>query len=258
MIAKPCGPRTGRSAPLIVALGLVGTLWGLSPTARAGDFQVYSPNVVKGEKEVELRGFNSWGTNADSGADRAARFAVAYSPTEYWATELYVNAEREPGESLKVEEYEWENRFQFTPQGKYWADLGLLSELEIPRFSEDPYELKVGPILAKDFGRLTAQLNLLAGRQFGNNAESGVALSYRARLQYRYDRRLSPLIEAYGQPAGKISAPGRPREQVGGGVTGMLMLGDGENLRYSTVLLFGATDSAADTTAVMRLEYEFF
>lgn len=256
MIAKQKGPWTGRIPGILAAIGLAGMT--LSVAARAGDYQVYSPNVVKGEKELEFRGFNSWGTHAGGGADRAARFAFSYSPTDFWATELYVNAEREPGESLKVEEYEWENRFQLTPQGKYWADVGLLSEMEIPRFSHDPYEWKLGPTFAKDFGRFTTQLNLLVARQFGHNPAPGVALSYRARLQYRYDRRISPLIEAYGQPAGTLSAPNQPRQQIGGGLTGVLVLGHGDNLRYSGVLLFGANHRAADTTAVARLEYEFF
>lgn len=242
----------------VAVLGFVGAVAGVPASAQAGDYQVYSPNVVKGEKEVELRGFNSWGTNKHSGADKAARFAVGYSPTDYWATELYVGAEREPGESLKVEEYEWENRFQLTPQGKYWADMGLLSEVEIPRFSHDPYEVKVGPTFAKDFGRFTAQLNLVAAHQYGTNAEPGVELSYRSRLQYRYKRLISPIIEAYGQPVGKIGAWGRPRHQIGGGVTGQLVLGGGKNLRYSAVVLVGASNSAADTTGVVRLEYEFF
>ena len=239
-------------------LGAFGLISGLSANAHAGDYQVYSPNVVKGEKEIELRGFRSWGTGPNTGTEQATRFAVGYSPTDYWATELYVNAEKEPGENLKVEEYEWENRLQLTPQGKYWADVGLLNENEIPRFSHDPYEIKIGPSFSKDFGRLTAQLNLLAAHQYGTNAAPGVELSYRSRLEYRLNSRLSPVIEAYGQPVGRIGHWGQPRHQIGGGIMGQALLGAGKNLRYSAVILFGASNSAADTTGVFRLEYEFF
>lgn len=243
---------------VLAGVGLAGSIWAVSLSARAGDYQVYSPNVVKGEKEIELRGFNSWGASERSGAGKAVRFAVGYSPTDFWATELYANSEQEPGESLKLEEYEWENRFQLTPQGKYWADLGILSEIEIPRFSHDPYEVKVGPVIEKDFGRLTTQVNLLAAHQYGKNAESGVELSYRVRLLYRADRLLSPVVEAYGQPVGKIGDWGHPRNQIGGGISGKAVLGGGSNLIYSAVVLFGASRSAADTTGVARLEYEFF
>lgn len=258
MIAKQQGRPMRPIVNVLVGIGLAGSMLGVSLPAWAGDYQVYSPNVVKGEKEIELRGFNSWGTDAHTGAGKAARFAVAYSPTDFWATELYANAEQEPGESLKLEEYEWENRFQLTPQGKYWADLGIISEIEIPRFSHDPYEVKVGPMIEKDFGRLTTQVNLLAAHQYGKNAESGVELSYRARLLYRADRLLSPVVEAYGQPVGKIGDWGHPRNQIGGGLSGKAVLGGGKNLVYSAVVLFGTSRSAADTTAVARLEYEFF
>jgi len=227
-------------------------------TARAGDYQVYSPNVVKGEKEIEARAYNSWGTTPDTGARKSVKAAAGVSPTDYWFTEIYVNAEQEPGESLKAEEAEWENRFQLTPQGKYWADFGLLSEVEIPRYSHDPYEVRVGPVIARDFGRLSVLINLLAGHQYGSNAQSGVELSYRSRLTYRYNRLASPVIEAYGQPVGRIGQWGRPRHQAGGGITGRLRVGAGRNLDYSAVLLFGGTQAAADTTAVARLEYEFF
>lgn len=247
------------TAGVAITLGMAASLTaGLPSAARAGDYQVYSPNVTRGEKEVELRGFTSQGTGPNTGTEKAVRASVGYSPTDFWATELYANAEQEPGETLKLEEYEWENRFQLTPQGKYPVDLGLLSEIEIPRFSHDPYEVKLGPSLARDFGRVTAQLNLFAARQYGTNAQPGVELSYRSRLLYRYERALSPEIEAYGQPVGRFGDWGSPRNQIGPGLTGQVIANDGGKWRYSAVLLFGATTAAADTTLVGRLEYEFY
>ena len=258
MLFKNRGLRARTVLNTLLLTTVAGATLTTADKARAGDYQVYSPNVVKGEKEIEARAYNSWGTTADTGARKAVKAAAGFIPTDYWFTELYATAEQEPGEKLKVEEAEWENRFQFTPQGKYWADLGLLSEVEIPRYSHDPYEVKVGPIIGKDFGRISALLNLVMAHQYGTNAESGVEVSYRSRLMYRYSRSLSPVIEAYGQPVGRIGYWGQPRHQIGGGVAGMWALGAGKNLRYSAVLLFGGTRAAADETAVARLEYEFF
>ncbi len=258
MLFKNRGLRARTVLNSLVLVTAAGTALLSARTARAGDYQVYSPNVVKGEKEIEMRAYNSWGTTPDTGPRKAVKAAVGYSPTDYWFTELYLNAEQEPGERLKVEEAEWENRFQLTPQGKYWADLGLLSEVEIPRYSHDPYEVKVGPVIGKDFGRFSALVNLIAAHQYGSNAQSGVELSYRSRLTYRYSRLASPVLEAYGQPVGRIGHWGQPRHQAGGGVMGKITVGPGRNLNYSAVLLFGGTRAAADTTAVARLEYEFF
>ncbi len=237
---------------------MMGTLSMAAGNAHAADYKVYSPLVVKGENELELRAYNAWGTNPTGDAKQALKLAFGHSFTDWWASELYATAEQEPGENLKLEEFEWENRFQLTPQGKYWMDVGLLNENEIPRFSRDPYEIKFGPTFSKDFYRFTALLNLLATHQYGTNAASGVGLEYRARLEYRWRRTFSPIIEAYGQPAGRIGNYGRPHNAIGPGVTGQSPLGAGKSLRYGVVALLGTSGKAADTTLVLRLEYEFY
>lgn len=247
--------RALRVAALIAAVAAVELL---PVRAYAADYQVYSPNVVLGEQEFEARSFSSWGTGPQTGSERGLKLAYGRAFTPWWATELNATAEQEYGETLKLEEFEWENRFQLTPQGKYWVDVGLLNENEIPRFSEDPYEIKLGPTLEKDIGRFTTLLNLLAAHQYGTNAAPGIELEYRARLEYRWRRTLSPLIEAYGQPVGTIGAYGQPRNQIGPGVTGQFLAGAGRSLRYAVVALFGMSHAAPDGTLVVRLEYEFY
>jgi len=245
----------GAAAALLVA---VPVLPGLAPRAHAGDYKVYSPNVVRGESEIEARGWSSGGAGPESGAREGAKVGVGHAFTSRWATEVYATSEREGDESLKLEEFEWENRFQLTPQGRYWADVGLINENEIPRFSEDPYEVKLGPSFQKDIGRVTALLNLLAAHQYGNNAESGTELNYRAQIKYRWRAALSPVVEAYGHPAARIGDHGPARHQMGPGLTGRIHVGPGKSLRYGMVALLGLSDAAADNTLVGRLEYEFF
>lgn len=246
------------SAPALLALaGIAGVLAAPAP-ARAGDYKVYSPHIVKGESELEARAFNGWGTGPRSGPGEGLKLAVGRAFTGWWATELYATGEQEYGESLKLEEFEWENRFQLTPQGKYWADFGIINENEIPRHRGDPYEIKVGPSIEKDFGRLTTRLNLLAAHQYGRHAAAGVELDYRAQVEYRWRRHWSPVIEAYGEPVGRIGSYGSPRQQIGPGVTGRFLTGAGTGLRYSVVALVGASAAAPDATLVGRLEYEFY
>ncbi|HYW93118.1 MAG TPA: FTR1 family protein [Gammaproteobacteria bacterium] len=248
--------RHAGAAALVVLSGL--PLLLLAPRARAGDYKVYSPTVTRGETELEARGWTSGGAGPEAGARKGAKVAVGHTFTNRWATEVYATAEQEYGETLKLEEFEWENRFQLTPQGKYWADVGIVNENEIPRFSHDPYQVKLGPSIEKDFGRVTATLNLLAAHQYGSNAAPGVELSYRARAEYRWRPRLSPVVEAYGEPVGTIGNYGRPRNQVGPGLTGRVLTGGTSSLRYSVVVLFGASHAAASDTVVARLEYEFY
>ncbi len=250
--------RTRAAAALTLTVcGMVIVL--LTGHAHAADYKVYSPAVVRGENEVELRSYRSWGSGERSGDEKGVKASVGRAFTDWWSTEFYVNAEQESGESLKVEEFEWENRFQLTPQGKYWVSVGLVNENEIPRHGDDPYEVKLGPIFERDFGRLSARLNVLAARELGNNSGSGIEVEYRAAVEYRWRRALSPMFEAYGLPAGRLGGEHvDKRHQVGPGMTGRVLLGPGRSLHYAVAALFGTTRAAADTTAVLRLEYEFF
>ncbi|MGH8143091.1 MAG: FTR1 family iron permease [Steroidobacteraceae bacterium] len=244
-------------AALVLALGAGAALLRPQP-AHAADYQVYSPYVVLGETEAEMRSFTDWGTSDETGAQRGLKFALGRGLTNWWAIELYAEGEQEYHETLKLEEFEWENRFQLTPQGKYWVDVGVLNENEIPRFGHDPYQSAIGPTLERDFGRLSTVLDLLAVRQYGTHAEPGTQLEYRAQLEYRWRRTVSPLIEAYGGSGIEAGAFGHPRHQIGPGLTGQIALGAGRDLRYGAVALFGATRASADGTLVLRLEYEFY
>lgn len=240
----------------LLAVGAAAMPWSLP--AHAADYQVYSPNVVLGESEIEARGFTSWGSNPQSGAQKSMQLAFGHAFTPWWATEFYATSEKEYGENLKLEEFEWENRFQLTPQGRYWADIGILNENEIPRFGGDPFVIRIGPTFEKDVGRYTAILDVLAAHQYGADAKSGIALQYRARLEYRWRRHVSPMIEAYGEPIGRTGRYGNPRNQIGPGITGRVLVGPGKSLRYAAVALIGTTHAAANGTLVLRLEYEFY
>lgn len=258
--------RSGRlrfTAPhAAAAAALMLTLTGLgpvsTPTAHAGDFTVYAPSVSPGENEIEARAYTGWNGKASSGDQRSFKLGFGRNFTERWFSEFYVAGAQRYGGPFKLEEFEWENRLQLTPQGKYWVDVGLLNEIEIPRFAEAPYEVKFGPLFGKDIGRFTMLLNLIASHQYGRNAEAGVELEYRARLLYRWRQGLSPLLEAYGQPIGKIGAWGTPRQLIGPGLTGRITTGPGKSLRYAVLVLRGTGRAAAGTTLVFRLEYEFY
>ncbi|MGH8428585.1 MAG: hypothetical protein ACRES7_11530 [Gammaproteobacteria bacterium] len=242
-----------------VALG-VAAICGLAlaPAAFA-DYTVHSPNVEQGENEIEWNSFASWGTNPESGAIQASKFEFGRGMNDFWASEIEFNSEKEDGNSLRPTELEWENRFQLTPQGKYWLDTGLYTEIEYQRGGT--YEITVGPTFGKDFGRVSTLLNVFASHEYGNDADSGVGLEYRARIEYRWKLAFSPLIEAYGKPVGRIGAfgpPGAPRNLIGPGITGKASLGGGKGLHWAVVALFGTSNAAADRTLVARMEYEFF
>lgn len=246
-----------------VTISLAVTFTGLAllpSTAQAAEYKIYSPYVVLGENELEARAYyNQDDLNAVDGTG-AYKFAFGHAFTDFWATEIYAELEHESGET-EFEAVEWENRFQLTPQGKYWADFGLLAEAEFATESGHPHELKFGPVIEKAFGRTVATVNLFVEREFGPHAEDETELAYAARIRYRLDPRFEPSLEIYGSP-GDISGfePGdEQRHQIGPGFYGQTHLAGSQKIKYSAAALYGITDAGSPNwTFVVRLEYEFY
>lgn len=244
------------SIVLVVVAGVLSIHPGRA-SADTDEYSVYSPVVERGESQIEVHGYTKWGTGNATESESGIEAEFGYAFTGWWYTEVGVSFEKEVNASLKFDEFEWDNVFQLTPQGRYWMDIGFLNENDIPRDDDEPLEISFGPIVQKNIGRFSMLLNLLAAHQFGTNAESGVGIIYRTRLQYGWRTGFSPVVEAYGMPVGRIGEYERPRNQVGPGIIGQVPIGSARNLSYRVVFLFGAGKAAADGTLVLRLEYEF-
>jgi hypothetical protein len=227
--------------------------------AHAAPFKVYSPVVESGVTEIEYRGFRDYDRRSEVNRSQTHKLGVGHGYGTWW-TEIYAEVEKEGGESLKLESLEWENLFQLAPQGKYWADTGVLIEYEHAARGGDPDKLVLAPLIEKELApRLIATINLRFVREIGGNAANGTGFEYAARLKYNYDPHLEPAIEFYGDPGRINHFP--PREEqshwIGPALYGKAKLGNSHALVYSMALLFGTTREASDRRAVMRLEYEF-
>jgi hypothetical protein len=110
-----------RRASLWVALAAATAAFVTAAHAGPDDY-VHTPAVEYGERELELR----LGTATKSGEARqsAAALAFGYGATPWWFTEVYAKFERGGGEGTRFDAFEWENRFQLTEPGQYFADLG--------------------------------------------------------------------------------------------------------------------------------------
>src|SRR5690242_8670487 len=108
---------------MLVAAALLG-----SAAHASDDFIVYSPYVTEGQSEVEFRGHQQYDGDPALDGERAYVLSLAHAFTRWWQPEVYLGRyEREPGSANTLEGYEFENIFQLSEQGKYWADLGFLA-----------------------------------------------------------------------------------------------------------------------------------
>ncbi len=237
----------GTSLMLFAAVTLAG-----AGRAQADDFIVYSPHVIATQTEVELRGFAVSDGRSDYNGDRAAELSVAHAFTSWWKPELYLaEYEREPGAGGKLVGYEFENTFQLTEPGRYWADFGLLASYGHPK-DGGPGELEFGPLIEKSVGRFDHRVNLIWEKQVGAGAASKAEFRYSYAGTYAVSGAFRPGIEAYGRPDDDSY-------QAGPIVAGEWHVPHSRgNLEYRFGMLLGINAAAPRRTWLAQLEYEFF
>ena len=161
--------------------------------------KVYGTTVEQGELEFEMRGLHVIDDDGGSEGAKTVKIGVGYGAGARWFIEGYLEIEDERGEDAEIEAYELENRFQLSEPGEYAVDFGFLAEIEKVR-ELDIMELKLGPLLQKDFANWTGKANLLVERQFGDDkTEDEWEFIGRAQLKYRLSPAFEPGIEYHGE-----------------------------------------------------------
>jgi high-affinity iron transporter len=256
-------PRLTRAAPgataALLALGFLAFAAG-TRDAQAG-FKVYTPYVEYGELEIEYRPSVTVDGDPAKDNEQKHQLGVGYGFTPWWFSELYAEWEREagPGESAAFEAFEWENRFQLTNPGEYWADFGLLVEYERTDDSKSPDKIELALLFTKELGRFDATYNLVFEKEVGGGASNDVELAHAFQLKYRLDKAFEPGIEVFSEfgPIGDMQGFDDQEHYIGPVVEGVLPLGEtGLKLKYNAGYLFGVSDDAADGVikAIVELE----
>lgn len=254
---KPGSIKTAGVLAVATLAVFVLTLFSVSPV-HAG-YKVYYPKVEQGESELELRGHVDY--DKDPAIDNAQSFkvGVGHGFTSYWFTELYVEAKKNAGDSnYETEAYEWENLFQLTEPGKYWADTGFAIEYAHARESTDPNEWELMPIVQKQLGRQLITLNIPFVYETGNNAAKVWELEYAWQYKWLGNPLLEFGIEGYGK-LGEVTnwSPSSQQEhQMGPSLFGKFKTDVRHAWKYQLGILFGLTESTPEKTLYGILEYE--
>jgi hypothetical protein len=258
MTARFDGQRLSTSL-LVSALLITCALLAAPPAARAdegpvdfvNDFVIYSPTVVQGQSEVELRAAQYRDSSLVLDTARGHAFSIAHSFTDWWKAEVYLGQYiRAPRQPTTLDSYEFENTFQLAPTGEYWADPGFLVSYEYTPHNGQANEVEFGPLFQKQTGRVMQRLNLLWGKEVGTGAERQYEFRSAYSVSYSWRRGFAPGIEVFAHPANDayMAGPVFYGEQI---------VGTSE-LEYSAGMVFGLGRKSPDTTLMLRLEYEFF
>ena len=234
------------SRKAIAALALV------AATARAADFEVRTPVMDVHELEYDLKLARGVAT---AGA-RSSVQEIEYGVNRWWSTAIEGEWERAAGgaEPTAFQALTFENRFRLTSPGEHWADLGLFVEYERSR-NGGASAWRVGPILQKLVGPTVNVLDLLAVKESGPGARSGIAVSYAWQTRWILSEEFQPGFELYGGALEAGSAT--PRQHYGGpAMFGIVDLGGGHDLRYELGYLYGL-DSTTPRTLKLLIGYEY-
>ena len=233
----------------------------LSTSVLAGTYDyVFLPNVEVGESELDLK----FRTGAPANADRRSVSIVGfgYGVTESWFTQIYLER-LVTGRTSDITVAEWENKFQLLETGKYPFELGVITEIEAPLTASAPWEVRVGPLLQTEFGKVQLNGNVVLERRFSSD-NSGIQYAtevlYQWQIKYRLQEDLEFGAQGYGDLGASESLLDSTREggrRVGPAVFGKVALDGHKAIRYNAAWLIGAGATAPERTFKFQVEYDF-
>ncbi len=216
------------------------------------DYTVYSPYVTEGQSEVELRAAKYRDSSLVLNDLNGEVISVAHSFTGWWKTEVYLGEYTQiPRQTRTLVAHEFENTFQLTTPGEYWADMGFLASYEFKTHNGEANEIELGPLFEKRSGRFDQRLNLIWEKQIGTGAERNYEFRSNYSLTYEVRPVFAPGIEVYTRPSMNTY-------QAGPAVYGEWAQANGNELEYSASWVLGLNAHAPDQTLIIHLEYEFF
>ena len=174
-----------------VTLVLLGTC---VVSAKAQDLKIRSPIIEPGELEFE--------NNFVIGRSKNTIHELEYGFTDWLKLGVEGEFSADPGQGLHYDSTALEGFLQLTPQGKYFADLGLFAEYEQTGRTGDPRALMIGPLIQKEmqlFGVETLHTaNVLFTKQMGMGSVGPLRLFAAAQSRLRLDPHSEPGVEYYG------------------------------------------------------------
>lgn len=206
--------------------------------------KVYHPYVLPNEREVEWRLFSH---KESENNKLAQRIAYGQSVAENLMLELYLVGERDVNDDFRLTSYELEARWMLTEQGEYWADWGLLFEIEKEAQNKN-WEVTSGVLVEKEFGRTSLTLNAFIIYEWGDTLVSEFETEFRLKYRYRYLEQFQPAIELYS---------GENYLGIGPAFMGLQRFSNQKQLKWEVAFITGVDSRSKGHVLRVAVEYEF-
>lgn len=135
-----------------------------------------------------------------------------YGLTDKIDVALYVDLQKPNADDVEFAGFRARARGGLWERGRFPVDLGWYFEAEVPAHEESLLELEFRPIVSRDFGRFTIDIDPIFELPTISEERRTLEFGYASRLGYRLSQRFEPSIEFYGS-VGQIRAIDSSREQ---------------------------------------------
>lgn len=207
--------------------------------------KVYHPYVLPNEREFEWR-MLAQRENGNSN-DLAQRFAYGQSVSDNVMLEFYLVGERDSSDNFTLSAYEVEARWMITEQGQFWADWGLLFEVE-KEHKETNWEVTSGIIMEKEIGRTSLTLNAFLIYEWGDTIQEEMETEFRLKYRYRYLEQFQPAIEVYS---------GENYLGLGPAFMGVQRFSGQKQLKWEAAFITGVNSESQGHILRIAIEFEF-
>jgi hypothetical protein len=178
-----------------------------------------------------------------------------YGVTDKIDAAAYLDVAWPSAEGLEYAGSRFRLRGAFFDQGRFPVDLGWYFEVELPQKDPTTLELEFRPIVSRDFGDFTVDLDPIFELPTVTEERRTFEFNYGARILYRLSPNLQPAIEFFGD-IGQIRQPDAWRDQEHY-ISPVLFGRLAQRLKVLMGLAFGLTRASDPVILRLGVEYEF-
>lgn len=225
--------------------------------AQSPDDSVHDLDFKKGDREIEFK----VGTidPRESGRESGTFLGLEYGLRDNWSTQLGASYRREPGQGLRFNALEWQNKFRVLDVPYVPVQVGILAELGIFDDEDEGYSLRFGPLLQKDFGDVQVNFNLLFERHLDEHPSQPTGMGYQVQAKYPLRQGLEVGLQGFGDFGEWDDWAPRSEQshRFGPAIFGEFSLGEQRKFEYDAAYLTDPSSSARSHGVRFRLKYRY-
>jgi hypothetical protein len=228
---------------IFLRVSLLALLLAALPLTAEASNKVSSPDVTRGQAELEYRGGYDMDDTARKDGQQTHKLVGNYGITDRWRMEAKAILAG-PGGNLDWTYIEWSNRYQVWKEKEGFVKLSLQENYKFSLQDGHPDKLELTALASKDIGQFTHIANLNFENELGSSAHGGTDFNLGWKTKYRYGPHFEPGAEFYAD-FGKFGSPqsvSPDKYQIGPVVSGKIA----DGFKYDVGYLFGLNRAVPD------------